>query len=117
MQRPSDTIISIFCRDDEKVFRPWVTIFSDIRSRKPVGWILAQKPSGYTILSALDKMIDNYGVPEELLVDNGKDYRSHIIKGQMVVVPDWEDGLPVDRQIVIQGLFAALDCEVRYTEA
>jgi putative transposase len=104
-------------RDGEKVFRPWVTIFSDIRSRKPVGWALSQKPSGYTILSALEKMINEYGVPEELLVDNGKDYRSHIMKGQTIVVPDWEDGLPIERQIVIQGLFAALDCEVRYTEA
>jgi putative transposase len=108
--------LDFLCRDGDKVFRPWVTIFCDVKSRKPLGWVLSKGPSGYTILSAMEMMIDEYGVPEQLLVDNGKDYRSQLMKGSEITVPNWEDGLSVDRQIILQGVLAALDCTVIYTE-
>lgn len=100
----------------DEVFRPWVTVFQDIRSRKILGWVMTRQPSGYTILEALEKTVDEYGVPEHLHLDNGKDYRQALFTGKEIAFPVWEDGLEKERRILIDGLFSELGCEVHYTE-
>jgi transposase InsO family protein len=93
-------------------FRPWITLFHDYRSRKPLGWVLSACPNGYTILEALLETIERYGVPEILKLDNGKDYRQKLFEGQEVAVPDFSEGLDTERLVVIEGVFAALECQV-----
>ena len=54
--------------------RPWLTAVIDMRSRKVVGTAWSASPSSHTISSALRVAIENFGIPQTLVVDNGKDY-------------------------------------------
>ena len=55
--------------------RLWWTAIEDMRSRKIVGWAFCVNPSSDSIASALRMAISRYGLPEECLFDNGKDYK------------------------------------------
>jgi transposase InsO family protein len=54
--------------------RPWLTAVVDMRSRKIVGTAWSATPSSQTISSALRVAIENFGIPQSLVIDNGKDY-------------------------------------------
>ena len=54
--------------------RPWLTAVIDMRSRKIVGTAWSANPSSHTISSALRVAIENFGIPQTLVIDNGKDY-------------------------------------------
>jgi len=54
--------------------RPWLTAVIDMRSRKIVGTAWSANPSSHTISSALRIAIENFGIPQTLVIDNGKDY-------------------------------------------
>jgi putative transposase len=54
--------------------RPWLTAVLDMRSRKVVGTAWSATPSSHTISSALRVGIADFGIPQILYVDNGKDF-------------------------------------------
>ena len=54
--------------------RPWLTAVLDMRSRKIVGTAWSATPSSHTISSALRVGIAEFGIPQILYVDNGKDF-------------------------------------------
>jgi transposase InsO family protein len=54
--------------------RPWLTAVIDMRCRKIVGTAWSGNPSSHTISSALRVAIENFGIPQTLVIDNGKDY-------------------------------------------
>ena len=54
--------------------RPWLTAVLDMRSRKAVGTAWSANPSSHTISSALRVGISDFGIPQALYVDNGKDF-------------------------------------------
>jgi transposase InsO family protein len=54
--------------------RPWLTAVLDMRSRKIVGTAWSATPSSHTISSALRVGIGDFGIPQILYVDNGKDF-------------------------------------------
>ena len=54
--------------------RPWLTAVIDMRSRKIVGTAWSANPNSHTISSALRVAIENFGIPQTLVIDNGKDY-------------------------------------------
>ncbi len=54
--------------------RPWLTAVIDMRSRKVVGTAWSANPSSHTISSALRVGITDFGIPQILYVDNGKDF-------------------------------------------
>jgi putative transposase len=54
--------------------RPWLTAVKDMRSRKIVGTAWSATPSSHTISSALRIGIADFGIPQILYVDNGKDF-------------------------------------------
>jgi transposase InsO family protein len=54
--------------------RPWLTAVMDMRSRKIVGTAWSATPSSHTISSALRIGIADFGIPQILYVDNGKDF-------------------------------------------
>lgn len=57
-------------------FRPYLTDFMDIRSRKLVGFAWSVNPSSESICSALRRGVCRFGAPRGLYTDNGKDYKS-----------------------------------------
>jgi len=64
-----------------RIFRPWLTAFIDMRSRKITGWHIDIVPNTLTILRALSMSVENCGTFDNLLIDNGKDFRSHWFAG------------------------------------
>jgi putative transposase len=58
-----------------------VTAFNDGRSRRTVGCVVSVQPNSDTILAAFAQGASKYGLPEEVLIDNGKDYLCQTFAG------------------------------------
>lgn len=57
------------------VIRPWITIFTDIRSTKIMSFIAREADPNTTVVKKCLRLgIEKYGVPNEIYTDNGKDY-------------------------------------------
>lgn len=80
--REFDVFVRTHDAPDAKICRPWVTFWYDLGSRTWVGRHVALVPNSDTIAMALRHGILRFGVPQELYVDNGKDYRCHYLNGQ-----------------------------------
>ncbi len=71
-------------RDVEKITwqRPWLTMFMDTRTWMPVGWVIDfDSPNSRRVASAFILAVRDHGIPEHLILDNGKDFRAHWIAG------------------------------------
>jgi hypothetical protein len=66
---------------DGKPFRPYLSAFMDVRTRKMMGWIVVDKLSGDASIYALKRGVENYGAPKTLQVDNGREYLFHDFGG------------------------------------
>jgi transposase InsO family protein len=62
--------------------RPWITAWEDYRSRMILGWHISVNPNQTTILQAFKAGCQQYGPPESVKIDNGKDYDSELFTGQ-----------------------------------
>lgn len=69
--------MDIMCIDDEgNRFFPWLTVWSDWRSGKWLGWYLHKEPPcADQIFQAFYYAACKYGLPQTAYMDNGKDYR------------------------------------------
>ena len=55
---------------------PWVTVFRDIKTSKWLGWFLhAEAPNSDHIFQAFYYGVQKFGLPSDVYLDNGKDYR------------------------------------------
>jgi len=62
---------------------PWLTAWKDMRTRKILGWVLADTPSSNTINLSLKYSIERYGAPQHIVIDNGRDFSAkHFTGGQ-----------------------------------
>jgi hypothetical protein len=66
----------------EKPARVYLTAFLDVRSRKMVGWYVADAPSSDATLQALRRGIEAYGIPKRIYSDNGREFLTHDIGGR-----------------------------------
>ena len=61
---------------DGKVVFPWVTAWRDYKSGKWLGWLLqAGSPNSDHIFQTFYYAAQEYGLPKDVIIDNGKDYR------------------------------------------
>lgn len=69
--------IDIACLSpDGNVVFPWVTAWRDYKSGKWLGWLLqCGNPNSDHIFQTFYYAADEYGLPEDVIIDNGKDYR------------------------------------------
>jgi len=109
-------ILDVLCRHPEKgtSFRPWLTMIIDYRSRKPLGWQVAITPNRYSILAALEQCVENHGIPAEIHIDNGRDFRSKLLNGQSAKMKN-PDPFGEEETIEIQGVFGRLGASVHFT--
>lgn len=69
--------IDIACLTEtgESVF-PWVTAWRDFKSSKWLGWLLQTgHPNSDHIFQTFYYAAESYGLPTDVIIDNGKDYR------------------------------------------
>ncbi len=69
--------IDIACLSpDGNVVFPWVTAWRDYKSGKWLGWILqCAHPNSDHIFQSFYYAATTYGLPKDVIIDNGKDYR------------------------------------------
>lgn len=68
---------------DGRHVRPWVTAWSDLRSRKLLGWsVFAHDPNQDTVLRTFRDAVKAHGVPGSVLIDNGRDFQSRALTGE-----------------------------------
>jgi len=109
-------ILDLLCRHPHKgtPFRPWLTMIMDYRSRKPLGWTIGITPNRYSILSALEECVENYGSPDEIHIDNGKDFRSKLLNGEKIKIKN-ADAFGEKQTIELQGVFERLGTLVHFS--
>ena len=62
--------------------RPWVTVWMDVKSAKILGWCIhAEAPNSDHIFQAFYNAAVKFGIPKEIYIDNGKDYRARALSG------------------------------------
>ncbi|MCS6302329.1 MAG: Mu transposase C-terminal domain-containing protein [Nitrospira sp.] len=83
--REFDVFVKTHDGPDAKIVRPWVTCWYDLGTRTWVGRHVAIVPNSDTIALALRTGILRFGVPQELYIDNGKDFRCHYLNGSSQV--------------------------------
>lgn len=72
---------------DGKVVFPWVTAWRDFKSGKWLGWILQTgTPNSDHIFQSFYYAADKYGLPTDVIIDNGKDFRCKDFAGGRKVV-------------------------------
>lgn len=70
---PLDILVNV----EGKLRRVTLTLWTDAHSRKLLSWIVrAQAPNTDIVKQTLGEAIKLHGVPKEVYVDNGKDYRA-----------------------------------------
>lgn len=61
---------------------PWVTVWIDYKTEMWLGWTLyVGNPNSDRIFQAFYKSAETYGLPSDIILDNGKDYRSKDFAG------------------------------------
>ena len=59
-----------------KPCRPWLTAWIDWQSTKFLGWdVHIEDPNSDHIFASFHRMASTFGLPDNILIDNGKDYR------------------------------------------
>jgi transposase InsO family protein len=96
-------------RHNHKPVRPWLTAWEDQRSRMIVGWQITAQPDSDTILAAFGAPALERGVPEQVIIDNGKDYRAKGLSGG-------RRGKPRLDEDYVRSVFGRLDIHVTFCE-
>lgn len=73
---------------------PWLTWWLDFRTCKGLGWTLhADDPNSDHIFQSFFYAARDFGLPDEIYIDNGKDYRSRdFSSGRRVIKAGVDDG-------------------------
>ncbi|MEM7507663.1 MAG: transposase domain-containing protein [Pseudomonadota bacterium] len=67
--------------DDDTIIRPQMSVFHDIYSGKILAWRMAVTPNSGTVLLTLGDLLDDYGIPQHVVIDNGREYAAKWITG------------------------------------
>lgn len=89
--------------------RPQMVAFQDVYSGRILGWRVDQTANSATVLLAAGEMIEDWGIPEHVLLDNGREFAAKAVTG----------GSETRYRFTVQdndipGLFTALGCEIHW---
>lgn len=93
---------SIYARENGQAntpFRPMLVAIQDVYSGKFVGWRLDESESRVSARLAIGDMVERFGIPDEMILDNGRAFASKWISGgsptryRFKVKDDEPDGL------------------------
>ena len=74
--------VAVFDERNGKVCFPWITAWTDFKSGLFVGYdIHCEAPFSDHIFISFKRAAEKYGLPKEVILDNGKDYRSKDFAG------------------------------------
>ncbi len=93
----------------EEILRPQMVAFQDVRSGKLLAWRIARSANSHSVQLCLGDLIETWGIPEHVLLDNGREFAAKAITG----------GSPTRyrfkvRDDDIPGLLTSLGCEIHW---
>ena len=91
------------------VGRPQMVAFQDIHSGRILAWRVDQTPNSTAVMLAAGDMIEQWGIPEHVLLDNGREFAAKAITG----------GAPTRYRFKVKeddvpGLFPGLGCKIHW---
>jgi putative transposase len=92
-----------------QILRPQMVAFQDIYSGRILSWRLDQTPNSTAVLLAAGDMIEAWGIPQHVLLDNGREFAAKSITGGAATRYRFkvkEDDIP--------GLFTGLGCTIHW---
>jgi len=98
--------------DAGKLFRPWVTWWMDIGTRKALGWVMSLMPSQDTINLALYYVISKYGIAENAYIDNGKDYKGKMFTGIDASGKQYNQYRQHIDEVIVRGIYQRFNINV-----
>jgi len=95
----------------EEIVRPQMAAWQDLFSGRLVAWRVDRTPNSHTVQASLGDLIEDWGIPERVLVDNGREFAAKMITG----------GSPTRyrfkvREDDIPGLLTTLGCQVHWAQ-
>lgn len=93
----------------EKPVRPQMVAFQDVFSGRILSWRLDLTANSEAVKLAAGDMIEDWGIPEHVVLDNGREFAAKLITGGAQTRFRFhvlEDDIP--------GLFVALGCEIHW---
>lgn len=84
-------------------FRPEITLFIDIGTRRATGWSVDLAESGQAVADALRNGVERYGIPAIIYSDNGSGYRNAFMEDETTgllgrIGASFEHSLPYNSQ-------------------
>lgn len=95
--------------EPEQIIRPQMVAFQDIYSGRILSWRLDVTPNSTAVLLCAGDMINEWGIPEHVLLDNGREFAAKAITGGASTRFRFKV-----REEDIPGLFTALDCKIHW---
>lgn len=92
-----------------QIIRPQMVAFQDIFSGRILAWRMDVTPNSTAVLLCAGDMITDWGIPEHVLLDNGREFAAKAITGGAATRYRFkvkEDDIP--------GLFVALGCKIHW---
>ncbi len=96
-------------QDKAIVGRPQMVAFQDIYSGRILSWRVDQTPNAQAVSLVCGDMIEDWGIPEHIVLDNGREFAAKFLTGGTKTRYRFkvrEDDIP--------GLFLSLGCEVHW---
>lgn len=91
------------------ILRPQMVAFQDIYSGRILAWRIDQTPNSTAVQLCAGDMIETWGIPQHVLLDNGREFAAKAITGGAATRFRFkvkEDDIP--------GLFTALGCTIHW---
>lgn len=98
---------------DGRIGFPWLTLWVDVRTRKPVAWALVSRPNSDSINISFREGILKYGLTKEVHLDNGKDFKAKWFTGKKRKAKGEEFEYSINEEY-INGLYADLGIKVHW---
>jgi transposase InsO family protein len=95
--------------EPEQIIRPQMVALQDIYSGRVLAWRMDVTPNSTAVLLCAGDMIETWGIPQHVLLDNGREFAAKAITGGASTRYRFkvkEDDIP--------GLFTALGCTIHW---
>ncbi len=73
--------VMVRSRDGERILRPKLIGIQDLYSGMIVAWRLAETENSWAVRLAIGDMVENYGIPRQVWLDNGRAFASKWLTG------------------------------------
>jgi transposase InsO family protein len=100
----------VFVEWEGRRLRPVVVVVQDLYSGKILAWRIGEVESAELVRLALSDVVDAYGIPAKIWLDNGRGFASKMITGRMATRYRFKI-----RHEEPEGILTGLGVEVRWT--